>query len=131
MLVLAQYAVRQRAVSQQLYRTVEVPFQPLFRNAGIGMVIQGFVDAGYGLDLLQHRADVMADKNDGTILVYLCQKLIEAGFKALVDIGAGLVEDDDFRVGDDGTASTGHAVIVLRSKHRWHVSPYLPVPCGQ
>lgn len=59
------------------------------------MVIQGFVDAGYGLYLLQHSTDVMADKDDGTILVYLCQQLVEAGFKTLVYVGAGLVEDDD------------------------------------
>ena len=41
------------------------------------MVVQGFVDAGNGLDLLQHRADVVADENNGAILVYLCQQFVE------------------------------------------------------
>ncbi len=71
------------------------------------MVVQGFVDAGNGLDLLQHRADVMADKNNGAILVYLCQQFVEAGFETLVDVCAGFVENHHLRVGDDGTAQEG------------------------
>lgn len=104
MLVFFQYPVRQCPVPQQLYRAVEVAFQPFFRNAGIGMVVQGFVDAGNGLDLLQHRADVVADENNGAILVYLCQQFVEAGFETLVDVCAGFVENHHLRVGDDGTA---------------------------
>ncbi len=56
------------------------------------MVVEGFVDAGNGLDLLQHRADVVADENNGAILVYLCQQFVEAGFETLVDVCAGLAE---------------------------------------
>lgn len=107
MLVFFQYPVRQCPVPQQLYRAVEVAFQPFFRNAGIGMVVQGFVDAGNGLDLLQHRADVVADENNGAILVYLCQQFVEAGFETLVDVCAGFVENHHLRVGDDGTAQEG------------------------
>lgn len=107
MLVLPQYPVRQRAVSQQLYRAVEVPFQPFFRDIGIGMVIQCFVDAGDGLDLLQHCADVMADEDDGAFFIDFCQQFVEAGFKALVDVRAGLIENHDLRVGDDGTTQKG------------------------
>ena len=66
------------------------------------MVVQGFVDAGNGLDLLQHRADVVADENNGAILVYLCQQFVEAGFETLVDVCAGFVENHHLRVGDDG-----------------------------
>ena len=40
------------------------------------MVVQGFDDAGNGLELLQHRADVVADENNGAILDYLCQEKI-------------------------------------------------------
>lgn len=71
------------------------------------MVVQGFVDAGNGLDLLQHRADVVADENNGAILVYLCQQFVEAGFETLVDVCAGFVENHHLRVGDDGTAQEG------------------------
>lgn len=56
-------------MAQQLYRTVEVPLQPLSRDAGIGMVIQRLVDAGDGFDLLQHSADVVADEDNGTLFI--------------------------------------------------------------
>ena len=94
------------------------------------MVVQGFVDAGNGLDLLQHRADVVADENNGAILVYLCQQFVEAGFETLVDVCAGFVENHHLRVGDDGTAPGGHVATVRRSKRRWHAAPCLPAPCG-
>lgn len=62
MLVVPQDAMGQRAVSQQLYRTVEVLLEPFARDAfGRGVVVQRFVDAGYGLDLLQDGTDVVAD----------------------------------------------------------------------
>lgn len=46
----------------------------------------------------------MADKDNGTFLVYLCQKLIEAGFKAFIDISAWFVENENRRITDNGTS---------------------------
>ena len=93
------------------------------------MVVQGFVDAGNGLDLLQHRADVVADENNGAILVYLCQQFVEAGFETLVDVCAGFVENHHLRVGDDGTAQEARCNCPPL-KARWHAAPCLPAPCG-
>ncbi len=93
MLVFFQYPVRQRPVSQQFDRAVEVAFQPFFRNARIGMVIQCLVDAGNGLDMLQYRADVVADENNGAIFVNLRQQFVEPGFETFVDVRAGFVEN--------------------------------------
>ena len=56
------------------------------------MIVQCLVHAGDGLHLLQHGTDIVADKDDGTIAVDLCQKLIKPGFKTLVDVGTWLVE---------------------------------------
>ena len=44
-----QYPVRQCSMSQQLYGAVEIAFQPFAGNAGIGVVVQCFVDTGYCL----------------------------------------------------------------------------------
>lgn len=130
MLVFFQYPVRQCPVPQQLYRAVEVAFQPFFRNAGIGMVVQGFVDAGNGLDLLQHRADVVADENNGAILVYLCQQFVEAGFETLVDVCAGFVENHHLRVGDDGTAQEGTLQLSAAQSADGTLLHAFQPPCG-
>ena len=50
------------AVSQQLDRAVEVPFQPFGVDACYRVIVQCFVHAGDVLYLLQHRPDVMADE---------------------------------------------------------------------
>ena len=68
-MMLAQYPMRQCAMSQKLYGAVEVTFQPFAGNARIGMIIQRFVDAGNGFYLLQYRAYVVADEYDGAIFV--------------------------------------------------------------
>ena len=68
-MVLAQYPMRQCAMSQKLYGAVEVTFQPFAGNARIGMIIQRFVDAGNGFYLLQYCAYVVADEYDGAIFV--------------------------------------------------------------
>ena len=59
---------------------------------------------GGNLSLIHICADVVADENNGAILVYLCQQCVEAGFETLVDVCAGFVENHHLRVGDDGTA---------------------------
>lgn len=108
MLVMPQDAVGQRAVSQQLYRTIEVLFEPFTCDTfGGRMIVQGFVDAGHGLDLLQDGADVVADQNDGAVAVDFGQQLVKPCFEPLVDVGAGFVEYHNFGVGDDGTAQQG------------------------
>lgn len=107
MLMLSQYSMWQCAVPQEFYRAVEVTLQPLAADAGVGVVVQRFVDAGDGLDLLQHGADVVAHEDDGAILVDFCQQLVEAGFETLVDVGAGFVQDHYFGVGDDGASQEG------------------------
>ncbi len=71
------------------------------------MIIQCLVYAGYGLHLLQHGAYVVADEDDGAVVVNLCQKFVKAGFEALVDVGAGFVEDYQLGVGDDGASQQG------------------------
>ena len=82
------------------------------------MVVQGFVDAGNGLDLLQHRADVVADENNGAILVYLCQQFVEAGFETLVDVCAGFVENHHLRVGDEEEMVGIPITLSTGKKHR-------------
>ena len=104
MTMLAQHPVRQCAVSQQLDRAVEVPFQPFGVDACGRVIVQCFVHAGDVLYLLQHRPDVMADEDDGAVAVDLRQQLVEAGFEALVDVGARLVENKQLRVADDGSS---------------------------
>ena len=94
------------------------------------MVVQGFVDAGNGLDLLQHRADVVADENNGAILVYLCQQFVEAGFETLVDVCAGFVENHHLRVGDDGTAQEGTLQLSAAQSADGTLLHRLPAPCG-
>ena len=49
-----QYPVRQCSMSQQFYGAVEIAFQPFAGNAGIGVVVQCFVDTGNGFHLLQY-----------------------------------------------------------------------------
>ncbi|CCZ38470.1 uncharacterized protein BN707_02268 [Bacteroides fragilis CAG:558] len=71
MTMLAQHPVRQCAVSQQLDRAVEVPFQPFGVDACSRVIVQCFVHAGDVLYLLQHRPDVMADEDDGAVAVDL------------------------------------------------------------
>ena len=105
--MLAQHAVGQHAVSQQFYGAVEVAFQPLLGDAGVGVVVQGLVDARHRLDLLQDGADVVADQDDGALAVNLLQQLVEARLEALVDVGAGLVEDDHLGVGHHGPSQQG------------------------
>ena len=107
MTMLAQHPVRQCAVSQQLDRAVEVPFQPFGVDACGRVIVQCFVHAGDVLYLLQHRPDVMADEDDGAVAVDLRQQLVEAGFEALVDVGARLVENKQLRVADDGSSQQG------------------------
>ena len=107
MAVLLQDAMGQIAVAQQLDGTVEVLFQPLARDARVGVVVERFVDAGDGLHLLEHGADVVADEDDGAVAVDFGQQFVEAGFEAAVQIGGGLVEDDHFGVGDDGASQQG------------------------
>ncbi len=107
MTMLAQHPVRQCAVSQQLDRAVEVPFQPFGVDACSRVIVQCFVHAGDVLYLLQHRPDVMADEDDGAVAVDLRQQLVEAGFEALVDVGARLVENKQLRVADDGSSQQG------------------------
>lgn len=107
MTMLAQHPVRQCAVPQQLDRAVEVPFQPFGVDACGRVIVQCFVHAGDVLYLLQHRPDVMADEDDGAVAVDLRQQLVEAGFEALVDVGARLVENKQLRVADDGSSQQG------------------------
>ena len=71
------------------------------------MVVQCFVHTGDVLHLLQDRPDVVADKDDGAVAVDLGQQLVEAGFEALVDIGARFVENEQLRVADDGASQQG------------------------
>ena len=63
-------------MSQQFYGAVEIAFQPFAGNAGIGVVVQCFVDTGNGFHLLQYRTYVVADEYDGAILVDFCQQLV-------------------------------------------------------
>lgn len=105
--MLPQYPVRQRAMPQEFDGAVEVTFEPLFGDARIGVVVQRLVDAGDGLYLLQHGADVVADEDDGALLVDFRQQLVETGLETLVDVGTGFVEDDNFGVGDNGTPQQG------------------------
>ena len=105
--MLAQHAVGQHAVSQQFDGAVEVALQPLLGDTCVGVVVQGLVDARHRLDLLQDGADVVADQDDGALAVNLLQQLVEARLEALVDIGAGLVEDDHLGVGHHGPSQQG------------------------
>ena len=99
-----QYAMRQSSMPQQFYRAIEVPFQPFFAYTRVGMVIQRLIHASDGFHLLQHCADVMADKNDSAIMVNFSQQFVKPGFEAFVYIRTGLVEDNKCRIGNDGTS---------------------------
>ena len=72
-MMLSQYPVWQCAMSQQFYGAVEVAFQPFFGDARIGVVVQCFIDAGDRFHLLQHRADVVTDKDNGTFFIDFSQ----------------------------------------------------------
>ena len=76
MMMFPQYPVRQCSMSQQLYGAVEIAFQPFAGNAGIGVVVQCFVDTGNGFHLLQYCAYVVADEYDGAIFVDFGQQLV-------------------------------------------------------
>lgn len=76
MMMFPQYPVRQCSMSQQFYGAVEIAFQPFAGNAGIGVVVQCFVDTGNGFHLLQYRTYVVADEYDGAIFVDFCQQLV-------------------------------------------------------
>jgi hypothetical protein len=104
MMMFTENAVWQCAVSQQFDGAVEVSFQPFCGDACVRVVIQCLVDAGDGLHLLQHSADVVTDKDDGAFFVNFRQQFIESGFKTFVDIRAGFVKDQYRGVGDDGTS---------------------------
>lgn len=93
MMMFTENAVWQCAVSQQFDGAVEVSFQPFCGDACVRVVIQCLVDAGDGLHLLQHSADVVTDKDDGAFFVNFRQQFIESGFKTFVDIRAGFVKD--------------------------------------
>lgn len=69
MCVFAQDAVGQCAVSQQFDRAVEVSLQPFGSDARVGVIIQCFVHAGNGFDLLKHGTDIVADQNNGAVFV--------------------------------------------------------------
>lgn len=107
MMMFPQHPMGQRPVSQQFDGAVEVPFQPFGGDAGVRMIIQCFVDAGDGFHLLQHGADVVADEDDGAVVVDFGEELVEACFETLVDVGAGFVENQYGGVGDDGAAKQG------------------------
>lgn len=76
-LMLSQHPMGECAVSQQFDGAVEVTFQPLVGVVGVRarpgfagwVVVERFVDAGNGLDLLQHRADVVANEDDGALFI--------------------------------------------------------------
>ena len=68
------------------------------------MIIQSFVDTGDRFHLLQHRADVVTDKDNGTFFINFRQQLVEACFETLVDIRAGFVQNKHGRVGDYGAS---------------------------
>ena len=104
MVMLAQNAVRQCPVSEQFDGAVEILLQPFSGDNRIGVIIQCFIDTSDGFYLLEHCADVMADKDNGAIFIDFCQQFIETGFETLVDIRAWLVENQDCGVGDDGTS---------------------------
>ena len=76
MAMFAQHPVGERAVSQQLDGAVEIPFQPFGVDACGRMIVQCFVHTGDVLHLLQHRPDVVADKDDGAVAVDLGQQLV-------------------------------------------------------
>ena len=76
MMMFPQYPVRQCSMSQQFYGAVEIAFQPFAGNAGIGVVVQCFVDTGNGFHLLQYCAYVVADEYDGAIFVDFGQQLV-------------------------------------------------------
>lgn len=107
MMMFPQHPMGQRPVSQQFDGAVEIPFQPFGGDAGVRMIIQCFVDAGDGFHLLQHGADVVADEDDGAVMVDFGEELVEACFETLVDVGAGFVENQYGGVGDDGAAKQG------------------------
>ena len=104
MMMFTQNAVRKRPVSEQFDRTVKVLFQPFGGDPRIGMIIQSFVDTGDRFHLLQHRADVVTDKDNGTFFINFRQQLVEACFETLVDIRAGFVQNKHGRVGDYGAS---------------------------
>lgn len=107
MMMFPQHPMGQRPMSQQFDGAVEIPFQPFGGDAGVRMIIQCFVDAGDGFHLLQHGADVVADEDDGAVVVDFGEELVEACFETLVDVGAGFVENQYGGVGDDGAAKEG------------------------
>ena len=77
----------------------------LFRGDEVGVVVvQPAVDAGDGLDVGANGAQVVGDHDDGHRAVEVAEDGIEFLFEMAVDVGGGLVEDEDARRGDDGAA---------------------------
>ena len=111
-------------------------FQPFGGDFSVRMIVQGAVYAGDGLYILEYGADVVADQHDGAFTVDVFQQGIEFGFKPLVDVCIGFIQDNQLRARYDGPSQQSPLELsaagsVRRSTDRWPVVPALPVPYGQ
>ena len=103
MRMIFQYAMRQMAMPHQFDRTTEVFSQPFGRYLRIGMIIERSIHTGYRLHILKNGSDVVTDEHDGTLAVDFLQQGIELRFKLLVDVGIRFIQNQDLRIGNQGT----------------------------
>ena len=78
--------------------------QPLLRDVCPGMVMEALVDTGNVLHHREDRTDVVRHQDHGTLLVDLAQQGIEVRLEPFIDIGIGLVQDQQLRTGDNGAS---------------------------
>lgn len=77
-------------------------FELYHRNIGVVVVVKRMVDTGHMFYIVKYFCYVVADNDDGTVLVYLVQHFIHLSLKPLVDVGVGFVQHDDIGMGNDG-----------------------------
>ena len=75
--------------------------QPFGGDFRIRMVIQRAVYTGNAFYVLQDGADIVTHQHDGAFLVDFFQQCIKTSLKPFVNVRVGLIQDDDFRIGDE------------------------------
>ncbi len=80
---------------------------PLHGHLRVWVIVERAVDAGDAFHRLEDGADVVADKDDGTLAVDFLKQFIKFGLETLVDVSVRLVKNDHVRLGDDGTPQQG------------------------
>lgn len=74
----------------------------LLGDFGGGVDVEVVVEAEDALDAAGDGEDIVGDEHDGHAFLELTEGLVEGGLVALVDIGGGFVEEEEFGFGDEG-----------------------------